>query len=310
MESVSGALWNDLFFLYLAIALVVGGGVVAWLLYTLWRFRERPGDPAPVDAPKAGVIPAERGRVLWTYVMAGAIAAILFGLAFSTISAIETLEHPPEDEPFLHHAVTGFQFGWKFAYTGLGDVPFTTIGSFTVPEDTVVTLDLTSDDVWHNFAIPDYRIRIDVIPGTTNHLWFKAEEPAETHTVCVVICGAGHANMRADLHVLSMTDYFAWLLEESDKAFDKLAANTRNATFDGDAWTFDGPPLEGGKAGAVLVRNADDERRVVEVRAADGGPPLSARILEPGEAGRVYVPPRDGALVLGVQGLDRTTRVS
>lgn len=239
-RSLSGDLWEDLFTTYMIIALVVGGLVLGWLFYNMWKFRHTPGKPAPADAPKPGVIPAERGHVLWVYLMAGGIAAIMFSLAFSTLSAVETIEHPPEGEPWIQHDVTGFQFGWRMNYTGDGNVPFaksSPADAFVVPLNGNVVINITSDNVWHNFALPDYRIRIDVIPGEVTHIWFKPTELGKTHAVCVMICGTGHAQMRVDIDVVDPAAYDAWMHAESAKAYARLLARpatvVANGTWDG-----------------------------------------------------------------------------
>ena len=282
-SSVSTGIFERLFFTYMAIALLVGGLVIGWLLYSMWRFRARPGDPRPRDAPVAGMLPAERGHVLWVYIMAGGIAAIMFGLAFSTISAVDTLEHPPEDVPGSYHNVTGFQFGWRFNYTGAGGVPFNKVGEFTVPEDTPIILNVTSTDVWHNFAIPDYRIRVDAIPGEVTAMWFQANDPARTHVACVQICGAGHAIMRANVNVLPKADYDAWLAKESEAEFKRLAGRgaTANLTLAGDGADLE--IAEKAKAGGIALRvvNGGDAPRTV---AADGW----SVTVQPGQEAWLY----------------------
>lgn len=252
--SLTTALWEDLFFTYMWIAVTVGGLVLGWLFYNMWKFRHRPDEPLPADAPKPGVISVERGSVIWVYVMAGAIAAIMFSLAFTTLSAVETIEHPPEGEPAIYHDVTGFQFGWRMNYTGEGNVPFSKSSpgdAFTVPVHNNIILNLTSDNVWHTFAMPDYRIRIDVIPGETNHLWFRPTEVGKTHAACVMICGTGHAQMRVDLEVVTQTEYDAWMHDESRAAFARLVARPStviaNASWDGSSLTVEP------KAGATIL---------------------------------------------------------
>lgn len=205
--SSSADLWDSLFYLYLAIALLVGGAVIAWLLTSLVKYRWRPGDARPKDAPIPGVIPAERGHVLWVYIMTGAIAAIMFGLAFSTISAVEELDHAPVGASTIPIDVYGSQFTWTFYHTSPEGVPFREIGELTVPEKTPIATTVRSDDVWHNFALPNFKIRVDAIPGEVTHLWFNASEVGEDHSVCVMLCGSNHATMRAALHVVSRAEY-------------------------------------------------------------------------------------------------------
>jgi heme/copper-type cytochrome/quinol oxidase subunit 2 len=179
----------------------------------------------PADAPAPGVIPVERGRVIYSWALAMGIALIMFGLAFSTISATDAIEKPPTDRAWDHHNVTGFQFGWKYNYTGPGGIPFQRIGEWTVPADTVVVLNVTSQDVWHNFAIPDFRIRVDAIPGEVNALWFEAREARTFSNVCVQICGSSHALMKTTMHVVPPAEYEAWLARESAAEYAKLASN-------------------------------------------------------------------------------------
>ena len=269
MASISTGIFERLFFTYMVIALLVGGAVIAWLFYSMWRFRARPGDPRPLDAPQPGVLPVERGHVLWVYVMAGGIAAIMFGLAFSTISAVHTLEEPPHDEEALYSNVTGFQFGWRFNYTGAGGVPFNVINEFTVPVDTPIVMNVTSTDVWHNFAIPDYRMRVDAIPGEVNLMWFQATEVAETHVACVQICGAGHAIMRANVHVLSKEDFARWMEERTTQAYATLerGGSVSNLTLEpGGSVRYENAtrPTRDGFV-AVRVTNADAAAHDVRV---------------------------------------------
>jgi len=282
-SSVSAGIFERLFFTYLAIAVIVGGLVIGWLFYAMWRFRARPDDPRPRDAPVAGMIPAERGHVLWVYIMAGGIAAIMFGLAFSTISAVDALENPPKDVPASYHNVTGFQFGWRFNYTGVGGVPFNKVGEFTVPEDTPIVLNVTSQDVWHNFALPDYRMRVDSIPGVVNPMWFQANDPAETHIACVQLCGAGHAIMRANVHVLTKADYEAWLARESTVEYERLANRGTSANLTLAADGADLQVSERAKAGGIALRivNQDAAARTV----AAGGWSVT---VQPGETAWLY----------------------
>ena len=220
--SVSQGIFDSLFNLYMAIALAVGAAVIGWLFYNLWAFRARPESPRPFDAPVAGMLPAERGRPIWSWALAIGIAAIMFGLAFSTISAVNTIEIPPKDREWNHHNVTGFQFGWKYDYVGVGGIPFQKIGDWTVPVDTVIVLNVTSQDVWHNYALTDFRIRVDAIPGEVNTMWFEAQQTGEYSNVCVQICGTSHALMKASMDVVTQEEYRTWLARESDSEFNKL----------------------------------------------------------------------------------------
>lgn len=200
------AVYNDLFALYMAIALVVGVLVIGWLVYSIVRFRVRRG-VQPFGTPRLTEPTRERGHPLVFTATAIGMAVILFALAFGTIGAVEFIENPPDDPDSLYVNVIGLQYGWMFEYPG----GKRSIGDLKVPVDTTVILNVTSRDVFHNFAIPDYKIRIDAIPGKTNHLWFKANEVGVVPTHCAELCGIGHAGMRAKVTVMPKDEFAMWL---------------------------------------------------------------------------------------------------
>ncbi|HUR68453.1 MAG TPA: hypothetical protein VM370_04345 [Candidatus Thermoplasmatota archaeon] len=261
VSSTSAGIFHQLYYLYMAIALVVGALVLGWLAYSLIKFRARPGVERPRDAPRAGVLPAERGHPLWSYVMALVIAGIMFGLAFGTISAVHTLEEPPHEGERVMANVTGFQFGWRFTQYGEGGVPIAKVTDWTIPVDTPIVADVQSKDVWHNFAIPDFRIRIDVIPGQVNHIWWEAHETGEVLPVCVQICGVGHALMHTNMHVVTKDEWKAYVADESAKEYAKLekAGQVVNVTYDGATFATETKTLAEGKPFAYRLTNAGAE---------------------------------------------------
>ena len=101
-----------------------------------------------------------------------------------------------------------------------------------MPTGTTVTLDINSQDVDHSWWIPKLGGKFDAIPGYTNHTWFKI--PAKlAGTVfsgqCAELCGRNHANMRAQVHALSPSDFEAWLASKKQqiKEADAAAAISR-----------------------------------------------------------------------------------
>lgn len=296
--SVSGEIWHGLFYLYLTIALVVGALVLGWLLYSLWRFRARPGVAPPPDHPKPGHLSRERGHPVWSYVMAIIIAGIMFGLAFGTINAIHELETPPPEGTNLHVNVTGFQFGWRVNYTGTGGINVARANEWTVPVDVPVVANVTSQDVWHNFAIPDFRIRIDAIPGQTNHIWFQAQQTGDYQPVCVQLCGVGHALMKSKMHVVSQADFDKYLAAESQKEYDrffKAGRNVVNATWDGQSFTVAGAKLDDTRPVAVNLTNNGQETQVFTLGAYN-------ITLNPGATGGLFAQRIDAAPTLSAQG--------
>ncbi|MBF0338444.1 MAG: cytochrome c oxidase subunit II [Nitrospirae bacterium] len=78
-----------------------------------------------------------------------------------------------------------------------------------------VKLNLTSSDVIHNFAVPAFRVREDMIPGQTTYLWFNAKEPGTYTVYCAEFCGTGHSMMLAKITVMPKAEYAKWVSENT-----------------------------------------------------------------------------------------------
>jgi cytochrome c oxidase subunit 2 len=98
-----------------------------------------------------------------------------------------------------------------------------TINELRVPVGNV-KVNLTSKDVIHNFALPSFRTREDMVPGENTYLWFSAKEPGEYPVYCAEFCGSGHSSMLAKVIVMKKEDYEAWV--KSKKAESSTAALT------------------------------------------------------------------------------------
>jgi cytochrome c oxidase subunit II len=66
-----------------------------------------------------------------------------------------------------------------------------------VPVGRVVDLDIVSADVIHSWWIPELGGKIQAIPGVTNHMWFRADDPGTYVGQCAELCGLYHASMTA-----------------------------------------------------------------------------------------------------------------
>ena len=70
---------------------------------------------------------------------------------------------------------------------------------------------MSSQDVIHSFYVPDFRIKMDVLPNRYTTTWFTAIEPGEYQIFCAEYCGKGHSEMLGKVTVKSETDYNSWL---------------------------------------------------------------------------------------------------
>ncbi|HKU64733.1 MAG TPA: cytochrome c oxidase subunit II [Rhizomicrobium sp.] len=86
-----------------------------------------------------------------------------------------------------------------------------------VPVGKVVQVDTVGADVIHSWAMPEMGVKMDAVPGRTNHTWFKPTKTGVFYGQCSELCGARHAYMPIELHVVSDAEYAAWLAEAKKK---------------------------------------------------------------------------------------------
>jgi cytochrome c oxidase subunit 2 len=86
-----------------------------------------------------------------------------------------------------------------------------------VPVNKVIQVDTVGADVIHSWAMPQMGVKMDAVPGRINHTWFKATQTGVFYGQCSELCGARHAYMPIELHVVSDADYAAWLAASKKK---------------------------------------------------------------------------------------------
>ena len=112
---------------------------------------------------------------------------------------------PPSDAMEIY--VTGKQWMWKAQHpTGQRE-----INALHVPVGEPIVLTMTSEDVIHDFFIPAFRVKADVIPGRYTQMWFEATEIGEYHLFCAEYCGTKHSEMVGTVKVMDPADYEIWL---------------------------------------------------------------------------------------------------
>jgi cytochrome c oxidase subunit 2 len=180
-----------------AIAFLIFLGVEAALLYAIWRYRASrhlAGEAAAFESNR-------RLEIAWTAAPA-LILAVVFGLTLGTMAEINGAGVAPA----MKIAATGHQWWWEFGYGG------TKIANeLHLPVGTPIDLELTSVDVIHSFWVPELGPKMDMLPGTTNHLRLFARRAGSYDGQCAEFCGVEHAWMRIRVVVESQTDFDAWL---------------------------------------------------------------------------------------------------
>jgi cytochrome c oxidase subunit II len=103
--------------------------------------------------------------------------------------------------------VVGKQWMWKAEHPG-GQHE---INSLHVPTGRAIQLTLISQDVFHSFSIPAFRVKREAIPGRYTSVWFEPTVPGTYHLFCTQYCGTEHSHMIGDVVVLTPEDYKKWL---------------------------------------------------------------------------------------------------
>ncbi|MFK5955168.1 MAG: cytochrome c oxidase subunit II [Planctomycetota bacterium] len=113
------------------------------------------------------------------------------------------------------------KWDWKFVYPERvesfgGNIDMHDGGEgLVVPLGRTVSMRLESADVLHSLFIPNFRVKMDVVPGRYTYLWFEATELGEFPIYCAEYCGTRHSRMLAKVVVKTEEDFAAWL--ESQK---------------------------------------------------------------------------------------------
>jgi cytochrome c oxidase subunit 2 len=90
-----------------------------------------------------------------------------------------------------------------------------------------VKLLLRSIDVVHSFYVPEFRTKMDLLPGMVTYVWFIPTRTGTFEILCAELCGSGHYGMRGKVVVQEESEYQAWLRKQ--KTFAQLSARARQA---------------------------------------------------------------------------------
>ena len=179
-----------------AVSLLVLALVFGLMLLYIVRYRHN----SPVKRHEVGE-KSFRFEISWTI----GTLVIFFGL-FIWGSIIYVRQFQPPGNALKIYVVAK-QWMWKIEHTG-GQRE---INALHVPIDTPVELVMTSEDVIHDFFVPAFRVKRDVLPGQYETLWFRADRLGTYHLFCSQFCGTAHSDMVGDVVVMSADDYTQWL---------------------------------------------------------------------------------------------------
>src|SRR3954469_12867092 len=179
--------------------------------FSVLKFRMRPGEEGLDGPPIHG---STRLEVIWTAVP----AILIVGLVVYAYVVLRDIEKAPalaagQKERVVQ--VFGEQFAWTFQYNE-GGKRFRSAQLY-LPVNESVKFQVHSKDVIHDFWVPDFRMKIDAVPGitTSSRVTPKASAIGPHQIVCAELCGLGHAFMRQTAHVMTKPQFAAWVRKAS-----------------------------------------------------------------------------------------------
>lgn len=179
-------------------ALLVFVLVEGALVYAIFRFRGKPGDPEPHQSHGNTTV-----EIIWTVIPALILAAI----AVPTVRAIFQTNSSP-NKGALTIQVVGHQWWWEFRYP---EYNLTTANEIHVPVGRTVALRMGSNDVIHSFWVPQFAAKRDVFANRETRLWFKAEVEGEYPGQCAEFCGIQHGRMGYRIRAQKPAEFDAWV---------------------------------------------------------------------------------------------------
>ena len=197
-ESASTMSWKvDAVYFYLSgVTLFFTLLISAILIFFVIRYRRR--TPYEIPRPIAG---SHKLETLWT-VIPFVIAMTIFGW-----SAKVYFEQYSPPQNAIEVYVVGKQWMWKIQHsTGQRE-----INELHVPVGKKVKLIMTTEDVIHDFFVPAFRMKTDVVPGKYTTQWFEATKTGTYHLFCAEYCGMNHSGMIGSVVVMETREFDNWL---------------------------------------------------------------------------------------------------
>ncbi|RJG05155.1 cytochrome B [Noviherbaspirillum cavernae] len=220
-----------------------------FVVYTLVRYRHRAGKHV---GHRAAYEPDNRKLERW---LIGITTVGIMALLAPGLFVYAEYINAPRDAIELE--VLGQQWQWRFRFPGadgkLGasdarffsaDNPFGLDPDDPAGHDNVlvngnevhlplnkpVRILLRSHDVLHDFYVPQFRARMNMVPGMVTSFWFTPTKPGRYEIMCAQLCGVGHSNMRGIVVVEDQATFSAWLKEQPTFAMAKAKPGTGGTT--------------------------------------------------------------------------------
>jgi cytochrome c oxidase subunit II len=230
---------NWLHWALMIICLVIFIAVFGVMFYSIWKHRRSVGHQ-PANFHESTAV-----EIAWTVVP----FLIVIGMALMATKLLVAQKDTTNAD--LTIKVTGIQWKWGYEYIkgeGQGIAFVSTLDAshralsdaggpkkgeiindyllkvdqpLVVPVNQKIRIITTANDVIHAFAVPQFGIKQDAIPGFVRDTWFRAEKTGDFYGQCQELCGKEHAYMPIHVKVVTAEQFSAWTKEKLKEAAAK-----------------------------------------------------------------------------------------
>ncbi len=200
--------------------------VLGLLIYVCVRFRES-ANPTPSKTTHNSLL-----EVLWT----GIPVLILVGIVFPSMQLLYASDKAEDAEMTLK--IIGNQWYWTYEYPDHGNFGFDALlvartaeeeaetgakrlmetdNIVVLPVNTKIRLLMTANDVLHNWAVSDFGVRMDTVPGRLNETWMMATKEGRYYGFCSELCGIDHAFMPITVDIVSKEAFEEWVKKAQEE---------------------------------------------------------------------------------------------
>ena len=201
----------------LALATPVALGVLVYMAYALWAFRERTPEVV-VDGPP---IRGDARLQFWWLVVTTTLVLFLAGYGSVRLLADGSgggqgpnpiaVPATPAGTQLLPVQVIAQQWQFTFRYPTYGGVE---TRALELPANTLIKLNVTSIDVIHSFWAYELGVKADANPGVNNVAYVTTKGPLTFHVRCAELCGLWHGYMFNPGVVVSKAQFAAWITQQ------------------------------------------------------------------------------------------------
>ena len=204
--------------------------ILLFVAYCVYKFRYREGRVAAYE-------PENNKLETWLTVLTSLGVAALLAPGLVVWFQFVTV---PEDATEVE--VVGQQWSWSFRLPG-ADGKLGTADNRLISDDNILGINpedpygqddividgddlhlavgqpvkmlLRSVDVLHNFYVPEFRAKMDMVPGMITYYWMEPTRVGTYDVLCAELCGTGHAYMRGTVLIDADEDYALWISEQT-----------------------------------------------------------------------------------------------